>query len=186
VAWRDDLDARQTRGVDRSIRRAIHYLRQTQRRDGAWVPLWFGHQDDPLGQNALYGTARVIPAFCLLASSKGASAGPYLMRARDWMIAQQNQDGGWSGAAGAASSVEETGLAITALVDLWTIGAPADRNLLKRALARGARWLASSVEANTWQCATPIGLYFAQLWYHERSYPLIFATAALNRLSDLR
>ena len=28
----------------------------------------------------------------------------------------------------------------------------------------------------------PIGFYFAKLWYFERLYPLIFATAAAGRL----
>jgi squalene-hopene/tetraprenyl-beta-curcumene cyclase len=30
--------------------------------------------------------------------------------------------------------------------------------------------------------ASPIGLYFARLWYHESLYPLIFLVDALNHL----
>ena len=29
--------------------------------------------------------------------------------------------------------------------------------------------------------ATPIGFYFARLWYFEKLYPLIFTVAALRR-----
>lgn len=186
LSWRGDLDPRDQRRVDRSVEGALRFLRDAQRSDGAWVPLWFGHQDDPLGQNALYGTARVISALCALPPGREKSMFKPLARAREWLLVQQNQDGGWSGAAGAHSSVEETGLAVAALAALWEIAPPADRGLLHQGLTTGARWLADSVAAREWQEATPIGLYFAQLWYHERLYPLIFATAALNRLSELR
>ena len=33
--------------------------------------------------------------------------------------------------------------------------------------------------------ATPIGLYFAKLWYDEKLYPLVFTVAALERAARL-
>jgi len=54
------------------------------------------------------------------------------------------------------------------------------------AIDRGAAWLVSAVEQERWRAPEPIGFYFAKLWYHERLYPLIFATAALTRLSQLK
>jgi squalene-hopene/tetraprenyl-beta-curcumene cyclase len=32
---------------------------------------------------------------------------------------------------------------------------------------------------------SPIGFYFAKLWYFERLYPLIFTVAALRRAAQL-
>ncbi len=41
-------------------------------------------------------------------------------------------------------------------------------------------------EAGTWKKPTPIGFYFAKLWYFEKLYPMIFTVAALGRrLSSL-
>ena len=31
---------------------------------------------------------------------------------------------------------------------------------------------------------TPIGFYFAKLWYFERMYPIIFCLAALRRVQQ--
>ena len=42
---------------------------------------------------------------------------------------------------------------------------------LDRATARGTRFPPS-----------PIGFYFANLWYYEKLYPVIFTVAALERL----
>jgi squalene-hopene/tetraprenyl-beta-curcumene cyclase len=82
-------------------------------------------------------------------------------------------DGGWSGAPGAASSIEETALALEALASGSGIEA-------EKAIEKGAKWLAARILNGEELEAAPIGLYFARLWYYERLYPLIFATAALK------
>ena len=56
-------------------------------------------------------------------------------------------------------TIEDTALAVAALGD-----------------ARGARWLEERVDF----APSPIGLYFAKLWYSEKLYPLIFTVAALR------
>jgi squalene-hopene/tetraprenyl-beta-curcumene cyclase len=53
------------------------------------------------------------------------------------------------------------------------------------ALERGARWLVERVESGAWREPSPIGFYFAKLWYYERLYPLIFTVGALNRVATL-
>jgi squalene-hopene/tetraprenyl-beta-curcumene cyclase len=50
------------------------------------------------------------------------------------------------------------------------------------ALKIGAGWLMARVEDGTWMEPSPIGFYFAKLWYFERLYPQIFTVGALNRL----
>jgi squalene-hopene/tetraprenyl-beta-curcumene cyclase len=37
------------------------------------------------------------------------------------------------------------------------------------------------VEAGGLKKPTPIGFYFARLWYYEKLYPIIFTVAALGR-----
>jgi squalene-hopene/tetraprenyl-beta-curcumene cyclase len=67
--------------------------------------------------------------------------------------------------------VEETALAVEVLIDL----APGD------AVNRGVAWLVEAVESGRFRDPTPIGFYFAKLWYFEKLYPLIFTVAALGR-----
>ncbi len=52
---------------------------------------------------------------------------------------------------------------------------------LRNAVLRGVRWLGERAQDEAGLQPTPIGLYFARLWYSERLYPLIFATSALER-----
>ena len=50
-----------------------------------------------------------------------------------------------------------------------------------RAVTRALTWLVERIEENRHRVATPIGFYFAKLWYYEKLYPLTFAAAALDR-----
>ena len=170
--------------VDRARVRAVGFLRREQQPDGTWIPLWFGHQEHAREENPLYGTARVVSALRDL--PQDLSPGDSLARAVRWLIAQQNPEGGWSGATGARSSMEETGLAVEALADAWRSVAltPEEQRRLREVLARGGAWLCAAVEQPQWDKPAPIGFYFAKLWYHERLYPLIFAAGALTRLAD--
>ena len=52
---------------------------------------------------------------------------------------------------------------------------------LELVIRRGAAWLTCQIEAGTWRQPTPIGFYFARLWYFEELYPLVFTVAALDR-----
>jgi squalene-hopene/tetraprenyl-beta-curcumene cyclase len=187
--WRAHLAATTQRRVDVAIARATTFLRKEQRADGAWIPLWFGHQENAASENPLYGTARVVIALCECApAASDLSAISSIQRAVDWLIAHQNADGGWSGAPGTASSMEESGLAIQALAAAWAHQRvdPLVQAELRAAIASGANWLVNAVENEAWQTPTPIGLYFAKLWYFERLYPLIFANGALRALSGLQ
>ncbi|VTT96768.1 Probable squalene-hopene cyclase OS=Planctomyces maris DSM 8797 GN=PM8797T_19949 PE=4 SV=1: Prenyltrans_1: Prenyltrans_2 [Gemmataceae bacterium] len=49
------------------------------------------------------------------------------------------------------------------------------------AVERGLLWLVEAVESGRFRDPSPIGFYFAKLWYFEKLYPLIFTVAALGR-----
>ncbi len=164
-----DLPAGSRRSQERHSReRGLAYLRNRQRADGSWVPLWFGNQAAPDHQNPVLGTARVLAALAELDPD-----GEMAARGRAYLLAAQNEDGGWGGAPGTSSTVEETALAVTALAG-WPVEGGA-------AVRRGALYLAARVEAGTWTQATPVGLYFASLWYSERLYPIVWTVEALGK-----
>lgn len=171
VAWQHDVPRALQDRLPGAITRIVRYLARTQRDDGAWVPLWFGNQAAPREENPVYGTARTLAALRLAAGHGVAIPGQLLERATRCLLTEQNRDGGWGAAKGAPSSVEETGLALSALAG----HAPAT------AVAGGVAWLVRETAVGTRAPATPIGLYFARLWYSERLYPLIFAIEGLAR-----
>jgi squalene-hopene/tetraprenyl-beta-curcumene cyclase len=138
--------------IDRATRRGWKFLLRTQRPDGSWVPLWFGNQYHPQEENPVYGTAKVLLACAAL----GRSGDDAARRGAGWLVAAQNDDGGWgsAGLAGTAprseaeavpceasgmqgSSVEETALAVEALA-VHVLG------------AGGSRGGAPSGEAGVW------------------------------------
>jgi squalene-hopene/tetraprenyl-beta-curcumene cyclase len=48
-------------------------------------------------------------------------------------------------------------------------------------IARGVAWLVEHTNCGTQFDPSPIGFYFAKLWYYEKLYPLIFTVAAIAR-----
>jgi squalene-hopene/tetraprenyl-beta-curcumene cyclase len=159
----------------RAIDRSLAYLSDVQRPDGSWLPLWFGNQFAPDDANPTYGTARVLAAYRDLDMMNAIPA----RRGVAWLLSAQNADGGWGGAAGVPSSVEETALAVEALLDAREIDASVQP--VAAAVNRGLAWLVEQVERGGLDNPTPIGFYFAKLWYFEKFYPIIFSVAALGR-----
>jgi len=165
----------------KSMDRGVRYLLRQQRADGTWLPLWFGNQFNGDDENPLYGTTRVLRAFAALGLLESESAG----RGVGWLLRQQNSDGGWSAVRGIPSTVEETGLALEVLSEVAGQGGELGERALAAATG-GALWLAARVEAGTVEQPSPIGFYFAKLWYFEALYPIIFAVSGLNRWINVR
>jgi squalene-hopene/tetraprenyl-beta-curcumene cyclase len=161
-----DLTAHALRALGKDDK-ALAYLSKQQRADGSWLPLWFGNQHAPDDINPVYGTARVLAAYRDL---KLADA-PECRRGVEFLLSAQNADGGWGGAKDCPSSVEETALAVEVLHGLAN----------GEAVQRGVAWLVEAVESSRFRDPSPIGFYFAKLWYFEKLYPLIFTVAALGR-----
>ncbi|TAN35998.1 MAG: squalene--hopene cyclase [Verrucomicrobia bacterium] len=171
AVWRDDMPPPLQGRIKRATRRAIAFLTQTQRADGAWSPLWFGNQHAPNDENLTCGTAQVLLGLQALNDPQTQGLQD---RAMDWLLAAQNSDGSWGGATQTPPSIEETALAVNTLAVV-----PRARD----AVLRGVDWLIAATAQGRETPAAPIGLYFAKLWYFERLYPLIFLVGALERVA---
>jgi len=181
-AWRDRLqvasaDKELRRRMSLAIGRGLGYVERQQRPDGSWLALWFGNQHHPQEANPVYGTAKMLTMCSQLGRRDDATA----RRGVDRLVAFQLADGGWGAVGGKggdiiASSVEETALAVDALLDYWR-----QDDCVAASVEQGLGWLIEAVEDNRHLEPAPIGFYFAKLWYHERLYPQIFATRTLTR-----
>ncbi|MCA9268932.1 MAG: squalene--hopene cyclase, partial [Planctomycetales bacterium] len=198
-AWRTLLPQDQR---ERAVTGGLGHLFAQQRPEGKWAPLWFGNQDDPQEENPVYGTAKVLSALLTVAPTAGVAQRQIDEAARRgvaWLLAAQNPDGGWGGRIAAASgrgkprreirsSTEETALAVDALMAAESAahdGLPGRQNVappedLQASIARGLEWLVRAVEENRHRETSPIGFYFAKLWYYERLYPITFTVSALG------
>lgn len=172
AAWRPALPQLAS-PLKRATRRALDYLARAQNPGGSWAPLWFGNQAAPHQENPVFGTARVLEGLNAL---QDPAAAPLISSGAAWLIRAQNPDGGWGGAPGVSSSVEETALALSALAG----------HAGEAVLARGLQFLLERTQHGTMFPATPMGLYFSSLWYSEALYPLIFTVHALERMAATR
>ena len=164
AAWRPHVADLQAQ-LDRATARAVRYLEHVQGADGSWTPLWFGNQRAPGELNLTYGTAKVLKALRALPGNPSPQA---VEAAERWLVDAQNDDGSWGGE---EPSIEETALAVTALS-----GIPSAAEAVARGLERLVAWTNQGRHTH----ASPIGFYFAKLWYHERLYPLVFAMEAFH------
>jgi squalene-hopene/tetraprenyl-beta-curcumene cyclase len=158
--------------------RAMSYLSRTQSKAGTWTPLWFGNQWCEGEANLVYGTASVVRDLA------GVAETTMLERAVTWLLKQQLNEGGWGGGNGAPETVEETALTLTALVRYASSNAR-DQERLVHPLQRGFTRLLELTDDGISFPASPIGLYFARLWYFEDLYPLIWTVGALREVGNI-
>ncbi|MEM6688830.1 MAG: prenyltransferase/squalene oxidase repeat-containing protein [Planctomycetota bacterium] len=154
--------------LEPSVSRGVQYLLDQQKPDGGWGggPTTFD----------FYKAASENGNLCGLLSKATTSDGPP------------------SEALASCSSIEETALAVDAIAR-WLLQDsgrqdPIDRQVCQHdeamtAIISGVGFLAGAVRLGLHHVASPIGFYFAKLWYHEKLYPLIFTTAALGRVKAL-
>jgi squalene-hopene/tetraprenyl-beta-curcumene cyclase len=190
LAWINDAPSNLQRGMQNAIRASVQHLARAQLPNGGWTPLWFGNEHARDEQNLTYGTARVLIALAGLASADRTPwFEPYferllqrmLARGAKWLIDAQQQSGAWSGAEAGPVSIEETALAVAALAR--ALPHSSEHAKVALALSKGTAWLIEQVESGRWKQPSPIGFYFARLWYYERLYPMIFTTGALAAVS---
>lgn len=153
---------------DKPVRRGFRFLERRQQPDGSWIPLWFGNQQAPDDISPTYGTAKVLMAY----RDYDLSDHEHAQRGFAWLKQNQNPDGGWGGGLGTPSSVEETSLATEALL--------ADSTAIHE-IGRGLEWIMEQVENGRYVEPSPIGFYFAKLWYFESLYPTVFTVSVLRK-----
>lgn len=142
--------------------RALRYLATAQRPDGSFASIWFREHTT--------GAASVLEALadCGLLNTDLAAG------ARLTLCGNQNEDGGWAGARGQASTAEETAWAALALLRVGEDEA-------QQAAGRGIAWLIEHQRADgTWRQA-PIGFYSTSMWYSNSYYALSLPLQALAR-----
>lgn len=174
----DAISTRQRSRYNKSIFQTIHYLEKNQDASGYWYPLWFGNQLTKDKKNPVYGTAKVATYINDCLSLKDIDPDLRIRlekmteKACAYLYSQQNRDGSWGGEEGVVGTIEETALAICAL---------SHRHKVK--CKKGLEWLSEKYSGEPIQ-SSPIGLYFATLWYDEKLYPIIYYTEALRRILE--
>jgi squalene-hopene/tetraprenyl-beta-curcumene cyclase len=176
--WMDELPDDMQKRIVASTELALAYLEKTQAPDGSWLPLWFGNEHTPDEMNPVYGTAQVLNHLCG-SNMLSTLAHALIQNGLDYLRAAQKPDGSFGGDAAAPASIEETAVALHALA----LSDPSPS-----ALRPSLEWLLEATRHGSHFPSAPIGLYFAQLWYHERLYPVIWTLQALKsarrRLSE--
>lgn len=116
-------------------RRALRYLLDTQDDDGAWFGRW--------GVNYVYGIGAVLPA---LAAAGEDMRQPRVRRAVEWLVAYQNENGGWGESCASYGDAAWRGRGpSTASQTAWALLAMvAAGETRHRATDRGVRYLIGS------------------------------------------
>lgn len=176
--------------IGNAIRRGIDYLIRVQAQEGYWLPLWFGNQGASDQKNPTYGTAKVITGLVALYDQLTDNAIAAVRSGVNWILQSQTEAGGWGGEKDTPPSIEETALALEALAGYQT---SVDRlnsspslhgsKQIETAIYRGTAWLHEQTKQAEQFPSTPIGLYFAKLWYFEELYPILFALAAMETIN---
>jgi squalene-hopene/tetraprenyl-beta-curcumene cyclase len=171
--WRPHLPDSWQRPLAQFRQRGLSCLQSAQNDNGSWTPLWFGNQRAPKQENLTYGTSQVLIALQNRSPQDPEWLRTMQSRAVHWLLSAQNPEGSWGGHSTTPGSVEETSLALSALISSGQAGHPS--------VEHGIRWLLRMTQGGTVLPRAPIGLYFASLWYDEELYPLIFALGAVHR-----
>jgi len=168
--YNEEMSVAELNSFKKSMKKAVGYLQKQQGENGSWLPLWFGNQHTPNHENPVYGTARVVTYLHDVLRNNPTqfvqnSLRPMIASGIQFLAETQNSDGSWGGDCSVRGTIEETALAVSALIT---------------AVEKGFFWLDRYFQENGLKPA-PIGLYFASLWYDEKMYPLTAYLDAVAR-----
>jgi len=167
-------------GGDKSIRRALDYLRSEQEADGSWFGRW--------GMNYIYGTWSVL---CALNAAGVEPLAPEVRRAVAWLVAIQNPDGGW-GEDGESYKVDYRGYEpapSTASQTAWALlGMMAAGEVDHPAVESGVRYLQQTQEKDgLWQESRYTATGFPRVFYlRYHGYSKFFPLWAVARYRNLK
>ncbi len=167
-------------GEDEAIKRGVDYLRRTQLTDGSWYGRW--------GMNYIYGTWSVLCALNAVGIDHGA---PEMRKAADWLVAIQNDDGGW-GEDGASYKLAYRGYEpapSTASQTAWALlGLMAAGEVDHPAVARGIKYLVDTQGTDGfWDEPRYTATGFPRVFYlRYHGYAKFFPLWALARYRNLK
>jgi squalene-hopene/tetraprenyl-beta-curcumene cyclase len=149
---------------DRRLAAVHRWLAREQQADGSLPNKWY------LGR--VTGTGSVLRALC----DAGLHDSAVARRCTDWLVGNQNPDGGWGdvGGTGAPSTAEETAMAMLGL-----LGAGLDPR--GTTLSRAARWLIDARGPDALWSPALLGVYFLELLYRHDHTANGYALQALAR-----
>ncbi len=162
------------------MKAALAYMAEVQEKDGSWFGRW--------GVNYIYGTWSALAG---LNAAGLDSKDPMIRRAADWLIAIQNEDGGWGedcdsyklnykGYEPAPSTASQTAWALLALMAAGEVDHPS--------VARGIHYLQhTQSEDGLWPQEHYTGGGFPRVFYlRYHGYPKFFPLWAVARYRNLK
>ena len=170
----------ETAANSQAVARGIDYLRRTQLAEGSWYGRW--------GMNYIYGTWSVLCALNAVGVDHDA---PQMRKAVDWLVAIQNEDGGW-GEDGASYKLDYHGYErapSTASQTAWALlGLMAAGEVDHPAVARGLKYLADTQGADGfWDEPRYTATGFPRVFYlRYHGYAKFFPLWAMARYRNLK
>lgn len=174
--WESSLPEGLRRRCAKGKKELLRWLSSAQAPDGSWTPLWFGDQDTRDERSPIYGTAIAVE---YLLASGDVQALEMAHKGIRFILAAQNEDGGWGGQRGIPSKVTLTSRALAALASL-----PEANQAVGEAIGKGLDYLFVRHQKRNLYQREPIGLYFARLWYSEELYSATFLLNALRKIKQ--
>ncbi len=185
--YENELPPKLRAKVVKAKQRILRYLKNVQRIDGAFIPLWFGDQESATKEAPVYGSAVVLEHLKELDE-------PFLQKTKNFLLSAQHATGGWGSwspdSGGDPSSSfnstvsnvkqknDENNLRDYIIVTARCISALDSCHEAQSAVERGRAFLKPYLEKPETIPPEPIGLYFAHLWYSEELYGPIFLLKA--------
>jgi squalene-hopene/tetraprenyl-beta-curcumene cyclase len=163
-----------------AVQRAVDYLRHVQLAEGSWYGRW--------GMNYIYGTWSVLCALNTAGVDHGA---PEMRKAVDWLVAIQNEDGGW-GEDGSSYKLDYRGYEptpSTASQTAWALlGLMAAGEMDHPAVARGIKYLTANQGADGfWDEPRYTATGFPRVFYlRYHGYSKFFPLWAMARYRNLK
>jgi squalene-hopene/tetraprenyl-beta-curcumene cyclase len=170
----------ETEKSSKAVADGVAYLRRTQLAEGSWYGRW--------GLNYIYGTWSVLSA---LNAAGIDHQDPVIRKAVDWLVAIQNNDGGWGedavsyrldyrGFEGCPSTSSQTAWALLGLMAAGEVENPA--------VSRGVEYLkVTQTEKGLWDEPRYTATGFPRVFYlRYHGYSKFFPLWAMARYRNLR